>query len=236
MNPKHVIIVEDDEEICDLIKIHLIDLNCTVSQFNDGATGLKAILEESCDLVVLDLMLPQIDGVEVCRQVRAAGSQVPIIMLTAKSEEIDRVLGLELGADDYITKPFSMREFIARVKGIFRRSEQKVPAPDRVSNLLSLDNGSLTINIEMRKVTLNGQRIELSPKEFELLVLLASNPGKNYKRSQLLNLIWGYDFDGYSHTVNSHINRLRTKIEPSTGNPRYIMTSWGVGYKFNEEL
>ena len=157
-------------------------------------------------------------------------------MLTAKSEEIDRVLGLEIGADDYMTKPFSVREFLARVKAIFRRSRiirEQLQTAER-SNLIQ--HGALSINIEQRKVLLNQEKVELSPKEFELLALMASNPGISYKRSRLLNLVWGYDFEGYEHTVNSHINRLRAKIEPDMDNPQYILTIWGVGYKFNEEL
>jgi len=157
-------------------------------------------------------------------------------MLTAKSEEIDKVLGLEIGADDYLTKPFSVREFIALVKAIFRRQKMvKTSELDQsTKQVISFEN--LTINIDMRKVLLNGSKVELSPKEFELLVLLSSNPGKSYDRTKLLNLIWGYDFKGYEHTVNSHINRLRSKIEPDMSNPTYIMTTWGIGYKFNEEL
>ncbi|MFT4758901.1 MAG: two-component system alkaline phosphatase synthesis response regulator PhoP [Paraglaciecola sp.] len=157
-------------------------------------------------------------------------------MLTAKSEEIDKVLGLEMGADDYMTKPFSVREFIARVKVIFRRVErmQVNLNSSQVSNLLEFDN--LKIDLDKRKVTIDENRIELSPKEFELLSLLASNPGKSYNRSKVLNLVWDYDFDGYEHTVNSHINRLRGKIEPDLTKPKFILTSWGVGYRFNEEI
>ena len=157
-------------------------------------------------------------------------------MLTARSEEIDKVLGLEMGADDYLTKPFSVREFIARVKAILRRvdaTHQLVPEPDAQE---TIEVEGLCIDLDRRKVTINEKRVELSPKEFELLSLLASNPGKSYDRSRLLNLIWGYDYTGFAHTVNSHINRLRTKIEPDLSHPRYILTTWGVGYRFNEEL
>jgi DNA-binding response OmpR family regulator len=172
---------------------------------------------------------------EVCKRIRSEQINVPVLMLTAKSEEIDKVLGLEIGADDYLTKPFSIREFIARVKAIFRRTrmiqDSMASGTDQI-----IEIGELTIDIEMRKVVVNGNKVDLSPKEFELLVLLASNPGKSYNRSRLLNLVWGYDFEGYEHTVNSHINRLRAKIEPDMANPTYILTTWGVGYKFNEEL
>jgi DNA-binding response OmpR family regulator len=180
-------------------------------------------------------MLPGIDGMEVCRRIRSEQIHVPVLMLTAKSEEIDKVLGLEIGADDYLTKPFSIREFIARVKAIFRRSEMIRESMD-TTNKNVIEKGDLKINVEMRKVLLGDRKVELSPKEFELLVLLASNPGKSYNRSRLLNLVWGYDFEGYEHTVNSHINRLRAKIEPDMAKPTYILTTWGVGYKFNEEI
>lgn len=157
-------------------------------------------------------------------------------MLTARSEEIDKVLGLEVGADDYLTKPFSIREFIARVKAIFRRQDMGSGAPQKNTAPQARCYGPLCIDLEMRKVSLDGNKIELSPKEFEILALLSSHPGKCYDRAKLLNLIWGYDFEGYEHTVNSHINRLRSKIEPNMGNPTFILTTWGVGYKFNEEL
>jgi DNA-binding response OmpR family regulator len=157
------------------------------------------------------------------------------MMLTARSEEIDRVLGLEFGADDYLTKPFSVREFIARVKAIFRRT-QMMSQKDTNGKKRRMNFGQLSIDLDMRKVTIGDQRIELSPKEFDLLSLLASNPGKSYDRTRILNLVWGYDFDGYEHTVNSHINRLRAKIEPDLSKPQFILTTWGVGYRFNEEL
>jgi DNA-binding response OmpR family regulator len=196
---------------------------------------MEQVKSNPFDLVILDIMLPGIDGMEVCRRIRSDHINVPVLMLTAKSEEIDKVLGLEIGADDYLTKPFSIREFIARVKAIFRRAQ--MIQDSLVSNAEQvIEFGDLKIDIEMRKVVVKGNKVELSPKEFELLVLLASNPGKSYNRSRLLNLVWGYDFEGYEHTVNSHINRLRAKIEPDMANPTYILTTWGVGYKFNEEL
>jgi len=230
---KKVLIVEDDPEIVTLLEIHLKDLDCEVIKATDGKTGLHKSLNDTPDLVILDISLPEMDGIELCRQLRAQ-SKVPIIMLTAKSEEIDRVLGLEMGADDYITKPFSVREFIARVKAIFRRtlsSQEKT----EVQTKSILNFQTLSIDIEMRKVIVRDKRVELSPKEFELLVILASHPGKSYSRSDLLKLVWGYDFNGYEHTVNSHINRLRAKIEADMNNPQFIMTTWGIGYKFNEE-
>ena len=182
-------------------------------------------------------MLPKMDGMEVCRRIRAEEVRTPILMLTSKSEEIDKVLGLELGADDYMTKPFGIREFQARVKALLRRMDQwKALAQKEGEHPPKLQFGDLGIDLDKRKVTINNERVDLSPKEFELLSLLASNPGKSYDRNKILNLVWGYDFDGYEHTVNSHINRLRGKIEPNLQTPTYILTTWGVGYRFNEEL
>lgn len=230
---KKVLIVEDDPEIVNLLEIHLTDLGCEVLKAMDGQTGLEKGLEENPDLVILDISLPKMDGIEVCRQLRTK-SAVPIMMLTAKSEEIDRVLGLEMGADDYITKPFSVRELIARVKAVFRRTKMTAERSD-VQQESKLEFDGLSVDIDKRKVIVREKKVELSPKEFELLVLMASHPGKSYSRADLLKLVWGYDFDGYEHTVNSHINRLRAKIEADMNNPKYIMTTWGVGYKFNEE-
>lgn len=229
-----VLVVEDDHGIVELLEIHLKDLECELDKSYDGQDGLEKALKDSHDLIILDIMLPKMDGLEVCRQIRANNIHTPILMLTAKSEEIDKVLGLETGADDYLTKPFSIREFIARVKAIFRRNKiMKTNQQDFGQKLL--DFGQLKVDIEKRKVTLNEERIELSPKEFDLLVLLGSNPGKSYNRSRILNLVWGYEFGGYEHTVNSHINRLRAKIEPDITDPTYILTTWGVGYRFTED-
>ncbi len=232
---KNVLIIEDDKNIVDLLEIHLKDLHCDITRIYDGEEGLNAALHDSFDLIILDLMLPSMDGMEVCRQIRMKGNTTPILMLTAKSEEIDKVLGLETGADDYLTKPFSVREFIARVKAIFRRSKINQQTKEDTSSSV-LQFGDMKIEIEKRKVSIQDKRIELSPKEFELLVLLASHPGRSYNRQRILNLVWGYDFNGYEHTVNSHINRLRGKIEPDITKPTYILTTWGVGYRFNEEL
>ena len=230
-----VLVIEDDPEIVDLLEIHLKDLSCELIKSYSGEDGLEKVKSNSLDLIILDIMLPGIDGMEVCRQIRSEKINVPVLMLTAKAEEIDKVLGLEIGADDYLTKPFSIREFIARVKAIFRRTQMiQESLSSNGGDLMKF--GALKIDIEMRKVTVDGKKVDLSPKEFELLVLLATNPGRSYNRSRLLNLVWGYDFEGYEHTVNSHINRLRAKIEPDMAIPTYILTTWGVGYKFNEEL
>lgn len=231
---KKVLIIEDDREIVNLLEIHLTDIECEVVKAYDGKEGLFTALSQNFDLIVLDISLPFLDGFEVCKQVRLKKS-TPIIMLTAKTEEIDRILGIEIGADDYITKPFSVREFIARVKAIFRRTQFDKEENTNNTQLVIKFEG-LTINIENRRVLKNENRIDLSPKEFELLALMASNPGKNYSRTNLLSLIWGYDFSGYEHTVNSHINRLRSKIETDVTNPKYIITTWGIGYKFSEDI
>jgi len=232
---RKVLVIEDDPEIVNLLEIHIKDLSCEVMKAYDGKDGLQKALHNDPDLIILDISLPSMDGIEVCQKVRAKKT-TPIIMLTAKSEEIDRVLGLEMGADDYITKPFSVREFIARVKAIFRRTEMIRDSVGQQMSSSQLEFDGLMIDVEKRKVVAKNEKVELSPKEFELLVLMASHPGKCYSRSDLLKLIWGYDFDGYEHTVNSHINRLRAKIEPDMNNPKYVMTAWGVGYKFNEDL
>lgn len=229
---KNILIIEDDPEIIKLLEIHLTDLIYKTSKAMDGEIGLQMALENDYDMVLLDLTLPTMDGVEICKKLRAV-KNTPIIMLTAKSEEIDRVLGLEIGADDYITKPFSIRELLARIKAVLRRADIKEIKEKDTSSIIA---EGLQIDIDKRKVNLNGQKIELSPKEFELLILMASNPGRNYTRSELLNMIWGYNFEGYEHTVNSHINRLRAKIESDMANPTFILTTWGVGYKFNEEI
>lgn len=232
---KKVLIIEDDASIAQLLEIHLKDLGYAIVKAFEGDKGLDIALKEEFSLVVLDITLPKLDGVEVCKQIRLV-KQTPIIMLTAKTEELDKVLSLELGADDYMTKPFSVREFIARVKAVTRRFDNARNSKKIVQINNELTFKELFINKEKRKVLIKNKEVSLSPKEFELLVLMASNPGKVYSREKLLELVWGYDFEGYRHTVNSHINRLRSKIEEDMINPKFIRTSWGVGYKFNEEL
>lgn len=231
---KKVLIVEDEQDIVDLLTIHLRDLRCTVDFALDGETGFNKAHQNVYELIILDLMLPRLNGLAVCQKLRALDNLTPILMLTAKSEEFDKVLGLESGADDYLTKPFGIRELIARVNAIFRRQDQA--AQLRESGAEKMNFGELDVDVRRRKVLLRNMRIELTPKEFDLLTLLARNPGKSYNRNQLLDLIWGYEFSGYEHTVNSHINRLRTKIEPDPDQPKYILTTWGVGYRFNDEL
>lgn len=232
---KQVLIIEDDKDISGLIEIHLRDMGCEVMILDRGDDGLDVALKMAFDVIILDLMLPGKDGLEICRELRAAQVKTPILMLTARSEEIDKILGLEMGADDYLTKPFSVRELTARVKAIFRRVELLSTATNQVENeVLRFDD--MMIDKDKRKVMIGEERIELTPKEFDLLWLMASNPGTSYSRDRLLSLIWGYEFEGYEHTVNSHINRLRVKIEKDLSTPKYILTTWGVGYRFNDDL
>ena len=218
------------------VNLHLKDQNYVPHCEMNGETGLDQALSGNYDLIVLDLMLPNVDGFEICRRVRAKDIKTPILILTAKTEEIDKVIGLELGADDYLTKPFGIREFLARVKALFRRQEAWGEKSEVSEQKVNFNYGALSIDMDKRRVAIDDRRVELSPKEFDLLVLLASTPGKSYDRSKILNLVWGYEFEGYEHTVNSHINRLRIKIEPDVSNPSYILTTWGVGYRFNEEI
>lgn len=232
---KHVLVIEDDPDIVGLLQIHLTDLDCEVEVAMDGLEGQSKALKNPYDLIILDVMLPGKDGNAIAQKLRALDVNTPILMLTAKTEEIDKVLGLESGADDYLTKPFGIREFIARVKAIFRRQERNKQMVN-AKNAGPVKIGDLIVDIERRKVMMGDKRIELTPKEFDLLVLMASSPGISFSRDQLLNDIWGYEFSGYEHTVNSHINRLRAKIEPDQTNPAYILTSWGIGYRFNDDL
>lgn len=231
---KRVLIVEDDADISGLIEIHLKDMDFETLVADRGDTGLELALTEHFDFIILDIMLPGKDGLEVCREIRSAKLKTPILMLTARSEEIDKILGLEMGADDYLTKPFSIRELTARVKAILRRTSTLSDGSQGGQEILRYDD--LVIDKNKRKVILIGERLDLTPKEFDLLALMASNPGKSYSRENLLNVVWGYEFAGYEHTVNSHINRLRTKIESDLSKPKFILTSWGVGYRFNDEI
>ena len=228
------LIIEDDQDIADLISIHLSDMEFDVDTSFDGKGGLLKALNNVYKIIILDVRLPGIDGFEICKKLRLEKNQTPILMVTSKSEEIDKIIGLEIGADDYLTKPFSIRELLARVKALLRRSEMTGQAVVTVENREIRSDG-LYINVTLRIVEVHGKRIELSPKEFDLLVLLASNPGRTYTRVHLLELVWGYQFEGYEHTVNSHINRLRTKIESNPNAPEFILTTWGVGYKFRAD-
>lgn len=226
------LIIEDDKDISELIAIHLADMDLGVDKAFDGKDGLMKAMNNKYRFILLDIRLPLLDGFEVCKRLRMEKNNTPILMITSKSEEIDKVLGLEIGADDYISKPFGIRELLARVKAVLRRTE-RIPEQADAENV-ELRYDDLYINVGMRVVEKGGTRVELSPKEFDLLVYLASHPGKTYSRMQLLNQIWGYEFEGFEHTVNSHINRLRSKIEQNMSQPEYILTTWGVGYKFRE--
>jgi DNA-binding response OmpR family regulator len=228
---KKVLIIEDDKEISNLLEIHLKDLMCEVTKCYNGLVGLNNVKNGNYNLVILDIMLPGMGGFEVCKEIRKLEINTPILMLTSKSEEMDKVLGLEFGADDYLTKPFSLREFIARVKAIFRRMDSLTTQKDDKKDIRY---NELFIDITNRKILLNETRVELTQKEFDLLYLMASHPGRTYTRENLLNIIWGTQYSGYEHTVNTHINRLRSKIEKDVSNPKFILTSWGVGYRFND--
>ena len=230
---KRVLLVEDDDDIADLLDLHLSDEGHRVEVVGNGDEGLERALDEEYDLIVLDIMLPGTDGFDICRRLRQEQCPTPILMVTAKTEEVDKVLGLELGADDYITKPFSIREVLARVKALFRRVEvdQEAQQDDTAS---PIELGGLVVEPEKRKVLVGGDPVDLTSKEFELLLLFAQNPGRAYSRDELLDEVWGYQYSGYSHTVNTHINRLRNKIEPNPSDPRYVKTVWGMGYRFAE--
>jgi DNA-binding response OmpR family regulator len=232
--PERVLIIEDDREIADLVALHLRDLGLAPELASDGRTGLAKALAGDWSLVVLDLMLPQLDGLAICRRLREGNPLTPILMLTARSEEEDRILGLELGADEYVTKPFSVRELTARAKALLRRvrAGRQALAGGPAEGRLEL--GGLALDLAKRRVTLEGRPVELTAKEFDLLALFARNPGRPYSRPELLAQVWGYQYEGYEHTVNSHINRLRGKIERDPGRPRFLRTVWGVGYRFAE--
>ena len=232
---KEVLIIEDDSDIADLVAIHLRDMDCNVSKAANGREGYEMAKNKSYDLIVLDIMLPEMDGLEICSRLRKEKQTAPIVMLTSKAENIDKIMGLEYGADLYATKPFNIVEFKAMLKALFRRIDiSRGEKNAQQCEVISVDN--MTINLTKRCVHIHDQRIDLTLKEFELLALLASHPGHSYSREQLLSLIWGYEYQAYEHTVNSHINRLRAKIEPDVANPKFILTSWGIGYRFAEKL
>lgn len=231
---KQILIIEDNRELSQLLKLHLRDLGLVVDCAADGLAGLSKAESGSFDLILLDIMLPGIDGIEVCRRLRARSNYTPILMLTSKSSELDRVVGLEIGADDYVTKPFSIPELIARVKAIMRRVEKLANiTQDEPDNSIDIEN--VHIDMVRRSVLVDERSIELTPREFDLLVYFARHPGRVFTREQLLNQVWGFGHEGYEHTVNSHINRLRAKIEKDPARPKYILTVWGVGYKFAEQ-
>jgi DNA-binding response OmpR family regulator len=235
MEVNHILIIEDDPEIAELVKINLEDLGSRVEIIGDGEEAYQQLQDHTYDMIILDLMLPGKDGLEICKKLRQEDTTTPLLMLTAKSEEFDKVLGLELGADDYLTKPFSIRELVARVKALLRRSNRRTNNQDTEPLSDRIAIGDLIIEPKKHRVKLEGKSLELTAKEFDLLVLFAGQPGRTFTRQELLDNIWGYQFSGYDHTVNTHINRLRSKIEEDPSEPKYLKTVWGVGYRFVEE-
>lgn len=229
---KSILLIEDQRELAVVVRRHLIEAGYDVRIEENGLAGIEALDSVQFDLVLLDLMLPGADGLEVCRHLRRKSRYVPIIMLTAKSSELDKVVGLEMGADDYLTKPFSIKELIARVKAIFRRIENLAIVPEAASDLVKLGK-VLEIDPSTRQVKVRGVDVDLTSKEFSLLLHFARNPGRVYSRAQLLDAVWGYSHDGYDHAVNCHINRIRSKIELDQHKPQLIQTVWGVGYKMS---
>ncbi len=232
MRERRFLVVEDELDLANLIQLHLQDFHAQIIHIDRGDLALQKALNERWDLIILDLRLPGMDGLDVCRELRSRGMEFPIMMLTARSTELDRVLGLELGADDYLTKPFSSLELVARVKALLRRSERKNnPTPTSI-NKINIKH--LTIDKLQRNVFSYKIPIELTAREFDLLWFFANNQGRVFRRTELLDSVWGYGHEGYEHTVNSHINRLRAKIEQDPANPQLLHTVWGVGNKFCE--
>lgn len=230
---KHILLVEDDDAIAEALRLHLEEAGYSLSRESNGLEAIVTIdkSKQKWDLVLLDIMLPGTDGWAVCRHLRTLHANVPVIILSARSAETHRVLGLELGADDYLAKPFSMLELVARVRSLFRRIDQ-LQTPNK--NSVELKFGHIRIDTARRLVFVNEQSHALTLREFDLLHFLARNPGKVFSRDSLLQQVWGSAFDGYEHTVNSHINRLRTKIEDDPRDPKRIVTVWGIGYRFDE--
>ncbi len=230
MKPKKVLIIEDDENIAELLQLHLREAGYEISHAAEGVGGLAMVRQGGWDALILDLMLPGIDGLEICRHARTMASYMPIVIISARSSELHRVLGLELGADDYLAKPFSMLELVARVKALFRRQEAMSQNRMQEAGVLHIDR--LTIDPLAREARLRDLPLDLTPREFDLLWFFARHPDKVFSRISLLNQVWGYQHEGYEYTVNMHINRLRIKIEDNPAEPAFILTVWGKGYKF----
>jgi DNA-binding response OmpR family regulator len=229
---RNILVIEDNADIARLVMVNLRDKQLQVEHAADGQTGLDRARSGRYDLVILDLMLPKVDGLAICRTLRSEQVYTPVLMLTARTTELDRVLGLEVGADDYLTKPFSVPELVARVNAILRRSEVYQRTPPGQADV-PLRFGALQVDPDTRQVRIGDRPVELTAREFDLLWHFASHPERVFTRSQLLDSVWGYGHAGYEHTVNSHINRLRAKIEADPAQPRYVITVWGVGYKFS---
>ncbi len=235
MAPRRILLVEDETDIAELVVLHLQDLCNEIVVAKDGHEGMRLASGNDWALIILDLRLPGPDGLTICRAVRRERAYQPILMLTSKSAELDRVLGLETGADDYLTKPFSVLELAARVRAILRRVENlKARASSEATRGDCIAVGPINIDPARRHVTLSGNKIELTAREFDLLEHFARHPGRVFRRAELLDQVWGYGHEGYEHTVNSHINRLRSKIEGNPSQPEVIVTVWGVGYKFSD--
>ena len=228
--PKRVLIVEDDMPIADLLRLHLQDEGYQVTHCADGNTGLAQLRTGGWDALILDLMLPGVDGLEICRQARAMATYTPIIITSARSSEVHRILGLELGADDYLVKPFSVLELVARVKALLRRADAM--ARNQRNEAGALELNGVRLDPLTRQAQVEGRPLDLTPREFDLLYFFVKHPEKVFSRLDLLNQVWGYQHDGYEHTVNTHINRLRAKIEADPADPARILTVWGKGYRF----
>ena len=228
-----LLVVEDDENISTALTEYFSRAGYSVATASDGVAGVEAAVNSRPDVVVLDLMLPKMDGLSVCKEIRQKNPLMPIIMLTAKDDVVDKVLGLEMGADDYITKPFSLREVEARIKSVLRRARAAAAASDGRDET-PIVRGQLRVDPVRREVTIADKHVDLTPKEFDLLRLFAANPGRVFPRKYLLEKIWDYSYEGYDRTIDSHINRLRAKIEENPENPQLVLTVWGIGYKFTD--
>ncbi len=230
---KKILLVEDDPDIYRLIALHLTEPEYDLHVWDTGMEAFGQIASGHFDLLILDLMLPDVNGIEICKAVRRKDEQVPVVMLTGRCDEADKLAAFEAGADDYITKPFGIQELLARIKALLRRTELRISNP-AVPEHQDIIFQKLHIDKDKMKAAISGQRLDLTPKEFDLLYLLASNPGKAFTRQQLLEAVWGVAFAGYEHTVTAHVNRLRLKIESDPAQPEYILTCWGTGYRFTE--
>lgn len=230
MTAKQILLVEDDRDIAALLQLNLEDEGYVIVHEDDGGRALQRLEQTHWDAVILDLMLPTVDGLSICQRIRARGRYLPVIIISARSSETERILGLETGADDYLAKPFSVQELVARIKALFRR--QQAMGQDLLQSSGVIAAHGLVIDPLARSVRLRGNVVDLTPREFELLYFFARHPGEVFSRMDLLEQVWGYQHEGYEHTVNTHINRLRVKIEHDAAEPEIILTVWGKGYRF----
>ena len=233
---RKILVIEDERDLIDLLTLHLTAEGYKVDAAADGEAGLRAFQSGQYGMVLLDWILPTMSGIDVLREIRAIDTRTPVVMLTGRVQESDKVLGLELGCDDYLGKPFSIRELTARIKALYRRIERaeelgRISSGDRI-----LDLGPMKIDHGKRKVQIHGEPVQLTVKEYDLLHALAVHPGRTFSRRQLLDMVWDKDADVFEHTVNSHVNRLRNKVEDNPNRPRMILTVWGIGYRFTEEF